>query len=156
MRETTQKTLDGADSDGRVVPDTLLWCSECENNVLRANKDTHPHETQSERPLPHEDDDNELSEDCLISTRTWEVTFYYETRETVRVEAAHNTEAKRLAREKRELRGGFVQETHDESRELSDGSQATIDYLEQHGLLPQDHDVTQEDIERINVRYDDD
>jgi hypothetical protein len=152
----SQLTLDGSEADHRVVPDTMMWCPECENNVLRSNRDTHPHELEEEKPLPHEDDDNDLEEDCLIDTQQWEVTFYTEHRETVVVEASHKSEAKTAAKRARTYDGQFTHDLHTERRAVSDESQATIEYLETYGLLPEDHNVTPEHIEEINRRYDDD
>jgi len=151
-----QVTLDGSEANQRVVPDTMLWCRECENNVLRSNRNTHPHELQEEQPLPHEYEESDLGQDCLIATQKWEVTFYTEHRETVVVEASHKSEAKREAEEVRTYDGEFTHVIHTEERAISDDSQATIEYLETRGLLPDDHNVTPEDIAEINRRYDDD
>lgn len=153
---TVQRTLEGDEAEARVVPETLMWCPECENNVLRSNRDTHPHELQEDKPLPQDDDEKDFGDDCLIDTQTWEVTFYTEHRETVYVEASHKSEAETKAKHERTYNGEFTHDLHTERRAVSDASQATIEYLEFHGLLPDDHNVTEDDIAEINRRYDDD
>ncbi|MGB9966142.1 hypothetical protein [Halobacterium hubeiense] len=151
-----QQTLTGEEADARRRPSTLLYCEVCESAVLRSRRSEHEHNL-SDAPKAEEAvreeilDDLDAHEDELQETQMFEVTFRYEYRERVVVEASHKSEAKeRAAHEQQFARGGeLVQTTHTEKRELTDASAPTLDYLEDHSFLPEDHDITQSDIERV-------
>jgi hypothetical protein len=154
--EVTQRTLTGDDASARRRPNTLLYCEECESAVLRSRRREHEHDLSnapSAEEAVREDilDDLDAHEDELQETKMFEVTFRYEYRERVVVEASHKSEAKsRAEHEQQYARGGeLVQTLHTEKRELTDASAPTLDYLEEHGFLPEDHDITQSDIERV-------
>lgn len=93
----------------------------------------------------HED----LDEDCKIETQQYEITFHDEHVERVFVEAANEHEAKEAAELERTYNGEFIETIHTERREVGDPSQASVDYLERMGMLPDDHDVTPSDLERM-------
>lgn len=143
----TQQTLDGEPARPRVRPRTLLWCPVCVEYILRRHQHEHPHDLDDERDVT--DEKPALSDDCNISTQIYEVEFYYEYRETVRVEATSKSEAKWVAEEKATLQGEYTDTIHTSQRAVGDASIATVDYLETHGLLPEDHDVTPDDLARL-------
>jgi len=106
--------------------------------------DTDPYLSRNLGP-EHED----LDQDCQIDTQHYEVEFYYEKRESVVVEASTKHEAKRIAKEERTLRGEYVQTIHTERRAIGEPSQASVEYLEAFGFLPEDHDVTADDLAEL-------
>lgn len=128
----------------------MLWCGECMAWILRSDRYEHPHDLSERRDVT--DEKEELTEDCNVRTQPYEVEFVYEYRETVRVEAAGKSEAKWKAQDAATLTGEYIDTLHTSTRTVGDKSVATIDYLETHGLLPEDHDVTPEDIERLAAK----
>lgn len=97
----------------------------------------------------HGPDHEELDDDCRMDTQTYEITFHDEYVETVRVEAANKGEAKEIAELERTHDGELIETIHTERRAVSEKSQASIEYLEDIGLLPEDHDVTPSDIKEL-------
>jgi len=93
--------------------------------------------------------EEQVPAEARIQTRTYRVEFTYEYREVVDVEAADKHEARRIAEEKQTLRGNYVDTLHSRTETWSEKSTATLEYLETQGLLPDDHDVTQSDIEAV-------
>lgn len=145
---TPQVTLTGEETDVvRMAPSTMLWCPECEEHVLRSRRDDHPHDLEEERDITEQKE--ALSDDCNILTSTYEVEFTYEYREVVRVEASSKADAKAEAQHEQTYDGVYVDTLHSRTREIGDESIATFEYLENHGLLPDDHDVTPADLERL-------
>ena len=84
-----------------------------------------------------------------VTTNTYRVEFTYEYKEVVTVEAEHESEARTIAEEKRNLRGEYMDTLHTRATAWGEESVATMEYLETRGLLPDDHDVTQADIEAV-------
>lgn len=131
----------------RTRPQTLLWCETCEEYILRSNRVDHPHELRDERDITEEKP--ELSDDCNISTQTYDVEFVCEYREVVRVEASNSSEARTKAQHKRTYNGEYIDTIHTETRTIGDESIASLEYLEYHGLLPDDHTVTPDDLKQL-------
>lgn len=94
-------------------------------------------------------DEDGLSEECQIDTQTYEVQFTYEVVETVRVEAANKHEAKELASHEQTHRGEYIDTLWTDTIEYGEPSQASVEYLEIFGLLPDDHDVTEDDLQEL-------
>ena len=86
------------------------------------------------------DDEDGLPEDCQIETQTYTVERTYEVVEHVTVEAASKAEAKQLAKEKATYDGEYVDTLWSDTRTHGEPSQASTDYLELFGLLPEDYD----------------
>lgn len=153
MSELQQRTLTGEPARrDRTLPDTLLKCEECGQRVLRSRKWDHEHDltnantvTDAQAELLEE----KIPEHALFDTKTFRVEFKMEYVEVVTVEAPSKADAKREAEEVRTYNGEYMMDLHTEKRAVSDASQASIDYLETHNLLPDDHDVTEEDIQRL-------
>lgn len=155
MSGTEQRTLTGEPAElpeMRPRPATFIQCPECEEWVLLSQRFDHPHDleggdtpTEAQTKLLEE----KVPEDALLNTQTYQVNYHYEMVETVHVEAASKPEAKRLAEEQRSFDGEITHTHHTESHAFGIKSQASLDYLERLGLLPEDHDVTEEDIERL-------
>ncbi|WP_435125445.1 hypothetical protein [Halobaculum sp. D14] len=148
----TQQTLTGDEANGRERPDTLLWCEDCEDVVLRSRRYEHRHDL-SDSSAVTEAQLNKLQEKvpdhAVVDTQTYQVEFHYEYVEQVTVEAPCKSDAREIAREKQSLRGEYVDTIHTDSWELDEPSQASIEYLEAFNLLPDDHDVTREDIKEV-------
>lgn len=155
MSGTEQRTLTGEPAElpeMRPRPATFVQCPECEEWVLLSQRFDHPHDleggdtpTEAQTKLLEE----KVPEDALLNTQTYQVTYHYEMVETVRVEAASKPEAKRFAEERRTFDGEITHTLHTEKHAYGNESQASLEYLEQLGLLPDDHDVTEEDIKRL-------
>lgn len=146
----TQQTLTGEETDEpRTRPQTMLWCPVTEEYVLRSRREEYPHELieQSERDVTEEVEG--LSEDCNIETQTYRVEFVDECREVVHVEASNKSEAKWVAEEERTYDSEYIDNLHTRTEDWGEKSLASIEYLEVHGLLPDDHDVTPADLERL-------
>lgn len=90
------------------------------------------------------DFDDSVPEDCKLDTQTYEVDFHMEVVETVVVEAPNESMAKERAQHYREYTGEYKQTIHTDMTPWGEPSQASIKYLETTGLLPEDHDVTEE------------
>lgn len=152
----TQKTLDGdrIDAQERKRPETMKWCQECTEFVLRSEWLDHeehhreatgagrygapsePYGGKVEDGEKTETDEDDLPEECKIETQTHEVEFTYEVVEKVRVEAASKSEAKERAEEIRTYDGEVMMTLHTDSWSVSDGSQASEEYLNDYNLLP--------------------
>lgn len=152
MSETlTQLTFDGEESEGRRKPETLLYCSECDDTVLRSERFGHEHDLTDAASVERHRDEQakaKVREEARVETQTWEVTYHDEHVETVYVEAASRSEAKEAADLERTYNGEFIDTIHTETRTRGEPTAASIEYLENFGLLPDDHDVTVEDLER--------
>lgn len=148
-----QRTLTGEEADmSRVIPETMIHCEECDELVLRSRRQNHEHDLSNSEPgiSPKTAESVEkVPEDAILDTQTYEVTFHYEVVETIRVEAGGKGEAKEAASHEQTYRGEYMDTLHTEKRPVTDPGQASIDYLELHGLLPDDHDVTPADIQRV-------
>jgi hypothetical protein len=147
---STQQTLTLTPAnDGRRRPETLLLCETCGEHVLRSRRHDHPHDltdadtvTEAQRKKLEE----RVPDEAKVETQTYKITFHYECVETVTVEAANKSEAKAAAERRQTYDGEILDTIHTERRALGDKSVATLDYLEEYNLLPDDHDVTREDI----------
>lgn len=155
-----QQTLTGETTeDTRSIPDTFLYCEECDQAILRSERARHEHRinTDDSGMTPRiKESVEKVPELAVRETQNYVVTFHDEYIEEVRVEAESKLEAKEIADEKRSNRtydGEFIDTMHTEYREIGEPGQATIDYLEMFGLLPEDHDVTAADIQRV-INYD--
>lgn len=85
-------------------------------------------------------DDDGLPEDCQLDTQTYTVERTYEVVEHVTVEAASIGEAKQLAKEEATYNGDYLDTLWSDARSHGEPSQASIDYLELFGLLPEDYE----------------
>jgi hypothetical protein len=148
-----QRTLTGEEADGdRSVPSTMLHCDECGARVLRSRRDEHPHEldeaddvtTAREKKLR-----DKVPSEARVETAEYNVTFHYEMVEQVSVEAADKQEAKRRAQRKQTYDGEIMETLHTERRQWGEYTPASIEYLEQYNLLPDDHDVTEDDLVQV-------
>lgn len=149
-----QHTLQGEPAEiERKRPSTLLWCEECEDAVLRSERWDHPHDLGEEmkayEKAQAEKLDDKVPDHALVDTQTWEVTFHYTCVETVRVEADNKHNAKERAELERTYDGEIMETVHTDRRALGEKSQASIEWLEYHSLLPDDHDVAPEDLEQL-------
>ena len=148
-----QQTLTGETTDGpRPIPETMICCEECDDLVLRSRRHEHEHDlSDGESGISPKTARSveKVPKDAILNTKTYEVTFHYEVVETIRVEAGSKGEAKEAASHKQTYRGEYIDTIHTEKRPVTDAGQASIDYLELHGLLPDDHDVTPTDIQRV-------
>ena len=150
---SAQQTLTGDEADiDRRVPATMLECPECGEGVLRSRRDDHPHDlidADDVRTAEQNRLDEKVPDEARTETQTYRVEFTYEYREVVTVEAAHESEAKWVAEEKQTHRGEYIDTLHTRTEAWGEASAPTLEYLETHGLLPDDHDVTQADIEAV-------
>jgi hypothetical protein len=147
----TQLTFDGEPSEGRRKPETLLYCTDCEDTVLRSERFSHEHDLTDANSVEQQRDEEAkeaVKEEARVETQRWQITFHDEHVERVFVEAATKHEAKEIAKEERTYTGEFIQTIHTETDAHGEPSAASIEYLEKFGLLPDDHDVTVEDLER--------
>jgi len=152
MSETQQRTLAGEDAPERVRPETFLECPACGDTVLRSQRFDHRHDLTDARNVRAAEQQrlaDKVPEEARVETQTYRVEFTYECREVVEVEAANKSEAKRKAEERQTLRGEYVDTLHTRTESWGDPSAATLEYLETHGALPDDHDVTRSDIEAV-------
>lgn len=153
MAALQQRTLTGEPADrDRKPPGTMLHCDECGEHVLRSRKWDHEHDlTNADTPTEAQAKllEDKIPEHALFDTKTYRVEFKMEYVEVVTVEAPSKADAKREAEEVRTYDGEYMMDLHTEKRAVSGASQASIDYLETHNLLPDDHDVTQQDIEDL-------
>ena len=149
---SVQRTLNGDEADDRRVPSTMLRCPECGESVLRSRRDNHEHDLMGAddvRTAEQKRLEDKVPEEARTETQTYRVEFTYEYREIVTVEAAHESEAKWKAEEEQTHRGEYIDTLHTRTESWGDPSAPTVEYLETHGLLPDDHDVTQADIEAV-------
>ena len=147
---STQKTLTYDDAPDRYVPKTLLECPTCGESVLRSRRQSHNHDLTDADPVEDAVEKRLLDtvpSEARVKTKTYRVEFVYECREVVRVEAEHESEAKWKAEEERSYDYELVDTLHTDTSAWGEASAATLEYLETHRLLPDDHDVTQADIE---------
>jgi len=135
----------------RTRPRTFLWCGTCEEHILRSNRHRHPHELQERRDIT--DEKPELTDDCNIATQTYEVEFVDEYREVVRVEACNSSEARTKAKHARTYDGEYIDTLHTDTRQRGEESIASLEYLEYHGLLPDDHSVTPDDLKQLAAQH---
>jgi hypothetical protein len=151
---SVQKTLTGDTTEkGRVRPETLLYCEECGEAVLRSRRFDHEHELDTDKPAYEKALEDELQEKipdhANIETQSWVVEFHDTHIERVTVEASHKAEAKNVAEEVRTYDGELMETgIHVDRRPIGEASMASIEYLEDRGLLPEDHDITQTDLQR--------
>lgn len=150
---SVQQTLAGDPADfERDRPETLLRCPECEEVVLRSRRHDHPHDldyAESVTDAQREQLEEKIPDEAKTETQTFEVTFHYECVETVHVEATSKAEAREAAEREQTFDGEILDTIHTERRALGDTSVASIDYLEEYGILEEDHDVTREDLLRL-------
>lgn len=152
--KATQQTLTGRPTlETRTRPSTMLWCEECDDAILRSDRFDHEHDLDGEEAAyekaKRQEAQRKVPEYAQLDTRDWIVTFHDTHVEQVRVEATDKHDAKEIAREERTYNGEIEDTVHTERRPVTEPSAATIEYLENRGLLSDDHDVTQEDIERL-------
>lgn len=150
---TQQLTLEGDETDqDRKRPSTWIWCDECEEAILRSDRHDHEHDLDGmmayEKAMVQQLEEK-IPEYARVDTQTWEVTFHYTCVERVVVEADSKHDAKEAAELKRTYDGEVMDTVHTERRTLDEPSPASIEWLEYHNLLPEDHDVTQEDLNRL-------
>lgn len=94
--------------------------------------------------------EEELNEEHKFDTQYYRVEFRDEYKQEVVVEAHNESKAEEIADLERDpMHAEPVQTLHTESRAVGEASQASIDYLEKIGLLPADHDVSEEDIQEL-------
>ena len=150
---SVQQTLTGGAVEGRRErPETLLQCPECERLILRSRRHEHPHnldDADSVTEAQRKQLEEKIPDEAKTETQTFEVTFHYELVERVTVEAATKSEAKRAAERRQTFDGEILDTIHTERRALGDKSVPSIDYLEEYGILPEDHDVTRDDLLRL-------
>jgi len=148
---STQQTLFGDEADDRQLPKTMLVCPVCGDAVLRSRRDDHPHDLLDADAVRERSSssDDKVPEEARTETQNYRVEFTYEYREIVWVEAAHKSEAKWVAEEQQTHSGEYVDTLHTRVESWSEPSAPTLEYLETHGLLPEDHDVTLADIEAV-------
>jgi len=148
-----QQTLTGEETDAdRPVPSTMLHCDECDARVLRSRRGEHPHSlenaddvtTAREKKLKEK-----VPSDARVETADFVVTFHYEMVEKVTVEAADKQEAKRRAERRQTFDGELMETLHTSRRKWSDHTPASLEYLEEYNLLPEDHDVTEDDLAKV-------
>jgi hypothetical protein len=160
MSQTMQQTLDGRETDAeRKRPATMLYCEACDGPVLRSRRHDHEHDLDASVPAYEKAMIQQLEEQipdhAQLETNTYRVKFHYECVETVTVEATDKSDARTTAERRRTLDGEYMDTIHTRTSAWGDASQASIEYLEERNLLPDDHDVTQEDLERLAEVSDD-
>ena len=149
---SVQRTLTGDEADDRRVPSTMLRCPECGESVLRSRRHDHGHDLSDADGVERAEKkelESKVPESARVETSTYRVEFTYECREVVTVEAEHKSEAKWKAKEERSYDYELVDTLHTRTNAWGEASAPTLEYLETHGLLPDDHDVTQADIEAV-------
>jgi len=148
-----QQTLTGDSTDAdRVRPETMLWCDECDEPVLRSRRFDHEHdftELMAYEKAQLQQLDEKIPDHAKVETQQYIVDFHYTCVERVKVEASHKAEAKRIGEEIRTYDGEVLDTVHTEKRTVGDPGPPTIEYLESHNLLPEDHDVTQDDLDQL-------
>jgi len=136
----------------RSIPSTMLYCEECDERVLRSRRGEHPHSLEDADDVTTARE-NQLKEkvprEARVETAEYNVTFHYEMVEQVTVEAADKQEAKRRAERKQTYDGEIMETLHTSRRKWSDETPASLDYLEEYNLLPEDHDVTEDDLAKV-------
>lgn len=117
MAEITQYTLTGDEAQHEYTrPDTLMYCPDCDDWLLRRHRHTHEHDVyesaeaaEKERrreqadgtnhsPSPGEEDDED--DEPREVGGMFNVTFSYSARHSFRVPAADEEQAKKVAKEK--------------------------------------------------------
>jgi hypothetical protein len=93
--------------------------------------------------------DEQIPDHAKVETQQWIVEFHYTCVERVRVEASDKWDAKREAEEIRTYDGEIMDTVHTDKRAVGESGPATIKYLERQNLLPDDHDITQEDLAKL-------
>jgi len=147
----SQQTLTGGEADDRQRPATLLYCDECDETVLRSERFDHPHDLGDADAVERhrtKESVSKVPEHALVETQTYVVEYHYEIVEQVRVEASDKHDAKTMAEYKQTYDGELMDTLHTSTRAHGEPSTATIEYLEERNLLPDDHDVTPTDLER--------
>lgn len=147
-----QQTLGGGIAEERTRPDTMMKCPTCDEWVLRSRRHDHPHDLKNRQSVKEQQKQEEAEEKvpdhAKLSTQTYEVRFFYELEEVIHVEATDKSDAKRQAEHYQTYDGEVTHTLHTERRAIGDASAVSVEYLENNGLLPDDHDVTQDDILR--------
>lgn len=155
---SVQQTLDGEATDKvREPPETIIWCDECKTSLLRSERHDHPcdlstadsYETVVVRKEREALEDKIPGDATDLETQKWTIEFHDRVVEAVTVEATSRMEARRIAQEERTYDGEYMETVHTDYTSHGELSTPTIEYLEKCGLLSDDHDVTQEDIERL-------
>ena len=149
-----QVDLDGRPTnEGRIRPSTMLWCDECGEALLRSERFDHEHDLGDEvmayEKAQVQKLEEKVPEHAIRETQTWIVDFHYTCVERVKVEADSKHDAKEAAERARTYDGEYMETVHTDRRTVGEPSPASIEWLEDRGLLPDDHDVTQEDIDQL-------
>jgi hypothetical protein len=149
----TQLTLTGEQTDKqRVRPGTLLWCDKCEDTILRSEKVAHEHDMEdlmAYEKAELQNLDEKIPDHAKVETQQWMVEFHYTAVERVKVEASDKHDAKEAAELQRDYDGEIMETLHTDKRALGGPSPASLEWLEYHQLLPEDHDVSQEEIDKL-------
>lgn len=148
---TQQLTLKGDETDAeRIRPSTFVWCEDCEAAVYRG--EDHEHDLSGMAAYEKAQIqllEEKIPEHARVETQQWVVEFHYTAVEQVVVEASDKLEAREHAREARAYDPEILDTVHVDRRARGEPSPASIEYLELVGLLPEDHDVTQEELEQV-------
>jgi hypothetical protein len=147
----SQRTLTGGEADERHRPATLLYCDACDDSILRSNRYDHEHDLSDADAVEcHKTKVSveKVPEHAAVETQTYFVEYHYEVVEQVRVEAADKHDAREMASHKQTYDGELIETVHTRTRPHGSPSAATLEYLERARLLPDDHDISQADIER--------
>lgn len=160
MPEVAQQTLSGDEATcSRTRPETMVYCEECDEWLLRRQRHDHEHEVLGTETVIEqqriEESKEKVPDHANLSTATYRVEFHYEVVETIVVEATDKADAKREAEHQQTYDGEYMETIHTSKRQVGDESLVSIEYLERNGLLPEDHDVTEADLRRA-AEVDDD
>lgn len=159
--EVQQQTLSGDEATcGRTRPETMVYCDDCDEWLLRHERFDHEHDVVGTQTVIEqqriEESKEKVPDHANLSTATYRVEFHYNVVETITVEATDKADAKRQAEHLQTHDGEYMETIHTRKRKVGDESLVSIEYLENNGLLPDDHDVTEADLRRAAGVDDDD
>jgi hypothetical protein len=150
---SAQQTLTGDTTDAeRKRPETMLWCDECEKPILRSRRFEHGHdfdELMAYEKAQIQQLDEKVPDHAQLETQQYMVEFHYTAVERVKVEATDKHDAKREAEHVRTFDAEILETVHTDKRPIGDPSPVSVEYLEHNNLLPDDHDLTQEDLDAL-------
>jgi hypothetical protein len=133
--EVTQRTLTGDKAGERERPETMLWCDECTEYVLRSNRFSHPHELTPDPSTASDNDENGLEDNEPVRVGSmYEITISYNVDYSFRIPAWSESQAEEHAEilQANQQPSSKLQ-VHTEKRELT-----TI--MSDHEKVPDDYD----------------
>lgn len=155
MTKIAQQTLTGETTDApssRTRPETMCYCGDCDDWILRSERHDHPHDVVGTETVIEqqriEDSKEKVPDHANLSTATYRVEYTYEVVEVICVEACGPGDARDQASHKQTYEGEFMDTLHTRTEQAGEESLVSLEYLELNGLLPENHDVTEADIRR--------